>query len=372
MKLKINALPLFLIVSVFFVLSILAQKGKNPDVTNDVPLKEQDLRFRNRFDQKPEFESKYLNQIWRVSQIKYEKEKETLAEIKKELRDIDELEKKVRAEEGISGGSQGDDFRLVLRRFFDKFEKLKTRQMKLTPQDDSVLTDKQLKELWAKVAKLEDILTQEDMYELEIEFLHCEDKVMEFEMVVKSNEKMQRIHHLIEQEDKSDFRRGMQQRTETLEALEKVFGPKDTKESVSVYFGSKKEVALCYDRLSHYVNDTIRKQGFKEPIIVRLWQAAQKNNFSNEELEQLKNELGEFEKQLRMQTDLERRAEKMDKKFHMELKNNEKVPDDIKQGVDEKLRQMKQEKTSKKKELGQWFKSLTDRVRVAAPSHDEM
>ena len=201
-----------------------------------------------------------MNQIWRVSQLKYEKEKETLAEIKKELRQIDELEKKVREQEGISGGPMGDDFREVLRKFFDKFEKLKTRQMKLTPQDDSVLTDKNLKELWAKVAKLEDILTQDDMYELEIEFLHCEDKVLEFDMVVNANEKMQRIHHLVEQEDKTNFRRGMQQRTESLEALEKVFGPKETKESVSIYFGSKKEVMLCYDRLSHYVNDTVRKQ----------------------------------------------------------------------------------------------------------------
>ena len=40
-------------------------------------------------------------------------------------------------------------------------------------------------------------------------------------------------------------------------------------------------------------------------------------------------------------------------------------------GLDDKIQQMKQEKSKKKKELGDWFKKLADRVRSAV-KHDEI
>ena len=331
-------------------------------------LKEERIRDRSeRKEKQPvrEFESPRVQHLWDVAQTKFDNvtEADTLAKLKKELAGINNLEVQLRDKENVDENSEEvHELRRRMKKFFHKYEQMQPLPMKLTPQNDSLLNDPKLKSLWSRVKHL-DFLEDRDIEELQGEFLFCQDQIGASNHFASNDDLYMQLLEIgfialskaLKEDDGS--------KDDLLQSVYAEFDFEMVNKALGAFMSIEKEVYMCYNRLEHYTNSTIRKEGFKEPVVNKLWTDAQKGNFTKSEMKHFRAELEQFQRRLRKQTNMERNSQQMEMRYSEKMRSGEKIPHPMRTDMAKQMRQMKEDNKNRKEELIQWYENLANKIR---------
>ena len=197
-----------------------------------------------------EFNSPRLENIWKAAKDRYDNvtEADTLKKIKNDLNDIVKLEKTVRKDEELDENSEKlKTLREKLKTFFDKYEKLQPPPLQLTPHNDSVLEDPTLKEYWSRVKHL-DFLEENDIRELQGEFMYCEDQIKALNHFLDNDPAFKKFHEVGHDEITKVLKKGENETEKFMEAIYAQHGVNETRKAFLIWLQLGKEVANCYDR----------------------------------------------------------------------------------------------------------------------------
>lgn len=234
-----------------------------------------------RDDKENPFRMKKLNMIWQKAQNKMSERK--LSDFRRllELQDRAEIKWK---EMKASGGDQDGEMEATLRRKFsrlleqfglDKHVSEEGNVIKDNTAGHGMAADKRLDQLWESAQK-QGKFSPEELNDLETEFNHHKEKLKEYKHLVDILKDQDGIS------ENSVFSHAKMNEHELEKLHDKL---QDTHDTLSKNYGRLKEKV------------TGEKEGklFRDPRVNELWQRAQDGQFSEEELESIKNELQHFD-----------------------------------------------------------------------------
>jgi len=146
-------------------------------------------------------------------------------------------------------------------------------------------------------------------------------------------------------------------------------GVNETKKALFVYSQLGKEVASCYERLHHYTEREIREEGFKEPLVNKLWMEALKSNFTKREMDLFKSQLEAFQGKLRKQEGLLRHAKEVERRYAHRFENDQELHPGMKMDMARQVKKMKEENKSRYQEVKELYKKITSKLFTNIPEH---
>jgi len=238
------------------------------------------------------FRMQKINLVWEKARTHLNLPENKLAKLYSQLKlqDKEELTlKKLKAEGGDKAGLKEADVRQRFNQIMQQYGLIKTDKFKQNDNEiqksKHIFKDKKLQKLWEKAEKSG--LTSTELLALQQEFQHHQEKMDEY-------------HKMVEiASNQNDLRTNEIQRH-----LSEEYNIRDRNELKK----NLKDLQNNYEKL-HKLTTGQDEHGFREPKVGGLWRIALEADFSDEELESLKQELGHYEKRLEklrfLQTELE-------------------------------------------------------------------
>ncbi|XP_067320823.1 alpha-2-macroglobulin receptor-associated protein isoform X1 [Anolis sagrei] len=201
-------------------------------------------------------------------------------------------------------------------------------------EEEDLLDDPRLAKLWNK-AKASGKFSEEELEKLWREFKHHKEKVREYDILLETVSRTEDSHkNMITQEEGEEEEEGSPFREERLHRKHSEL--KEKMHSISQGFERLRRVAhQGYDPSSE----------FQEPRVIDLWDMAKSTNFTEKELDSLREELKHFEAKVEKHLHFQKQLEIS----HQKLKHVEGTGDEEHLSRHQEKHAMLQEKT---KDLG--------------------
>ncbi|XP_070544477.1 alpha-2-macroglobulin receptor-associated protein-like [Ptychodera flava] len=296
------------VASIFIVVGFLSWVGQcNPKYTEDA-------QFAPKQPSEWEFRQRRANQVWEKAQ-RMGLSPQKLDNLKKDLRAHDEKAmkwKKMKRDGGDPDGEQEAAVRRelaeIMRRYgMAKEAAFEEKNLKMEGTGAKKFEDMRLNRLWHQ-ASLNGQFSTAELEDLRQELQHHQDKVDEFRQL------MDDLHGSDDINRVDKFKR-----MDVDEAEE----AKDRKVRELELKIKHKELNSDYKRLEVKTRREHEQSGFHEPRLHQMWMDALKSNFTEDELQSLKEEMKHFEKKLAKHESIKEEAIKAELQYHKAKKSGE-------------------------------------------------
>ncbi|XP_077999497.1 alpha-2-macroglobulin receptor-associated protein-like [Glandiceps talaboti] len=282
-----------------------------------------------------EFRHRRVNQVWEKAQrMGFPADK--LANLKKELKRHDERAmqwKKMKRDGGDPDGEKEAGLRRQLSDIMNKYGmgKVKLADDKMTMEarvkdarDPRQFDDLRLNRLWMQASQ-SGKYSEQELQDLRKELSHHQEKVVEYRQLVDDVQGTHDINRI----DK--FRR--------LD-VDEANAAKDRKVKELELKVKHKMLNDDYKKLEMKTLPEEERSGFTEPRVHQLWKDATKANFTDDELDSIKEELKHFEKKIQKHEDLKQEAILEEIKYHSAKAAGEQHDSKHHQSLKERTRDM--------------------------------
>jgi hypothetical protein len=227
------------------------------------------------------FRMQKINLVWEKGRLHLNLTENKLSKLYSQLKVQDKEEltlKKLKSEGGDKAGHKETEVR---HRFGQIMEQYGISNIKPSPEDNKIVNskhlfkDKKLQKLWEKAEKSG--MTPSELLALQEEFQHHQEKVDEYQRMLEIATNQNHV-------DTNEIQRHLD------EEIYNIRDPNELKKRM-------KDLHKGLDKL-HKLATNQGEFGFREPKVSGLWRVAMEADFSDQELESLRQELEHYEKRL--------------------------------------------------------------------------
>ncbi|XP_002730925.1 alpha-2-macroglobulin receptor-associated protein-like [Saccoglossus kowalevskii] len=328
------------------VLVVLASAGKyNEDAQQKPDHGQKEWKYRQR----------RTNQVWEKAE-RIGMSPKRLDQLEKELKLYDESAmrwKKTKRDGGDPTGEKEASLRRELSEIMKRYgmgkDALAEEGLAATGsfKGDRIFEDMRLNKLWSK-SLASGQFSDEELKELRREFEHHQDKVSEYRLLmdeIQGTDDFNRIDKF-NRLDVDEAKAGKDRKLKELELKLK-----------------HKSLNDDYKRLEIKMLPEEERGEFVEPRLVKMYKDALASNFTEDELQSLKEELKHFERKLQKHESLQHEALQAEMHFQSKRNSGEKVDPQHHQSLKDRVKDMS--KTVKK-----YFADFTDRI--SSRKHNEL
>lgn len=241
------------------------------------------------------FRMQKINLVWEKARLHLNLTENKLSKLYSQLKIQDKEEltlKKLKTDGGDKAGHKETEVRHRFSQIMDQYGIMNARDQPSSSNENDMLKskhifkDKKLQKLWEKAEKSG--MTPTELLALQQEFQHHQEKVNEYQKMLEIASNQNHI-------DTNEIHRNLD------EEIYNIRNPNDLKQRM-------RDLHENVDKL-HKLATNQGEFGFREPKVAGLWRIALDADFTDEELESLRQELGHYEKRLEklrfLQTELE-------------------------------------------------------------------